>query len=87
MKVSIWDTYVIKKDKSIMHFDIVAPDYIKNELIIHAFGKDYLKSKKQESLSLTSAECKLCHIEEATENMIASIVKKGYDIIEMEGCD
>ena len=35
MQVAVWDTYVTKKDGSIMHFDIIAPDHIKNEGIIH----------------------------------------------------
>jgi hypothetical protein len=30
-----------------MHFDIIAPDHIKDEKTIHTFGKDYLQSKNQ----------------------------------------
>jgi hypothetical protein len=30
MKVSVWDTYVTIKDGSIMHFDIIAPDTLKD---------------------------------------------------------
>ncbi len=36
MKVTVWDTYVTKKDGSIMHFDIIAPDTINDEDVIHA---------------------------------------------------
>jgi hypothetical protein len=32
MKVAVWDTYVTKKDGSIMHFDIIADEEIKDEL-------------------------------------------------------
>jgi hypothetical protein len=87
MKVAIWDTYVEKKDGSIMHFDIVAPIHIREEKNIHTFGKDYLQLKNQENQPLTSKECTFCHIEEATDEMKESIEQRGYYIIEMQGCD
>lgn len=48
MKVAVWDTYVNKKDGSVMHFDIIAPDHMKDENTIIIFGKDYLQSKNQQ---------------------------------------
>lgn len=86
MKVAVWDTYVNKKDGTIMHFDIIAPATIKNEETIHTFGKDYLRSKNQENQPLTSKECSFCHIEQASEIMETSIQQKGYYVIEMENC-
>jgi Domain of unknown function (DUF2024) len=86
MQVAVWDTYVIKKDGNIMHFDIIAPFDIKDEKIIHTFGKDYLLSKNQENQSLTAKECSFCHIEKATDEMVLSIQQKGYYIIEMQNC-
>ena len=86
MKVSVWDTYITKKDGSIMHFDIIAPDTLKDETIIHTFGKDYLQSKNQHGQPVTARECRFCHIEAATEEMEAAIMEKGYFIIEMENC-
>lgn len=87
MKVAVWDTYVTKKDGSIMHFDIIAPDQIKDEKEIHTFGKDYLLHKNQQEQTLTSKECSFCHIEEASSLMVEAIEKKGYFIIEMENCN
>ncbi len=87
MKVAVWDTYVTKKDGSVMHFDIIAPDSVKDEKIIYNFGKDYLLSKNEGDQSLTAKECRFCHIETATEKMILSIQQKGYYIIEMENCE
>ena len=87
MQVAVWDTYVTKKDGSIMHFDIIAPDHIKNEGIIHDFGKDYLLSKNQADQSLTSKECVFCHIEQAAPEMEVSIQQKGYSIAEMQNCE
>ena len=86
MQVAVWDTYVTKKDGSIMHFDIIAPDHIKDENKILTFGKDYLLSKNQQSQTLTSKECSFCHIEQANDEMLEAIEKQGYYIIEMEGC-
>ncbi|WP_447635874.1 DUF2024 family protein [Flavobacterium microcysteis] len=86
MKVAVWDTYVTKKDGSIMHFDILAPDEISDLETIYAFGKDYLKSKSEENSHLSAKECNFCHIAKATEEIVASVKEKGYFIIEMEGC-
>lgn len=86
MKVAVWDTYVTKKDGSTMHFDIIAPENLKDEQTIHAYGKAYLLSKNQESQLLSAKECNFCHIEQATDEMVESIKQKGYYIIEMQGC-
>lgn len=86
MKVAVWDTYVTRRDGSIMHFDIIVPDTLKDETIIHTFGKDYLQSKSQDGQPLTAKECRFCHIEAATAEMEATIAEKGYFIIEMENC-
>lgn len=87
MQVAVWDTNVTKKDGSIMHFDIITPDNIKDENIIHTFGKEYLQSKNQENQPLSAKECSFCHIEKATDEMVLSIQQKGYYIIEMQGCE
>ena len=87
MKVAVWDTYVTKKDNSVMHFDIIAPDDMKDEKIIYKFGKDYLVTKNQQEQPLTSRECKFCHIEEASKEMVEAITEKGYFIIEMKNCN
>lgn len=87
MQVAVWDTYVTKKDGAIMHFDIIAPVEIRDEKLIHSFGKEYLQSKNQASQLLTAKECRFCHIEKATDEMMMSIQEKGYYIIEMQNCN
>ncbi len=87
MKVAVWDTYVVKKNGETMHFDIIVPDHLIDESIVHQMGKEYLSSKNQKDQPLTSRECRLCHQEIASPEMEASISQKGYYIIEMEGCD
>jgi hypothetical protein len=87
MKVSVYDTYVKKKDGTVMHFDILVPDTEKDTVKIHDFGKEYLATKGQEGQPLTSKECRFCHIEQADADMEHTITSKGYFIIEMQGCN
>ncbi|MCS4225946.1 DUF2024 family protein [Sphingobacterium sp. BIGb0165] len=87
MKVTVWDTYVKKQNGETMHFDIIAPEYIREEAIIHQMGKEYLATKQHADLQLTAKECRLCHQEIASAEMLESLHAKGYFIIEMEGCD
>ena len=87
MKVAVWDTYVTKKDGSEMHFDILAPEEIKDTTVIYNYGKAYLKTKMQEGQPLSSTECTFCHVEALRPNWEADILKQGYFIIEMEGCE
>ena len=86
MKVAVWDTYVTKKDGSVMHFDIIAPEEIKDTTIIYGYGREYLISKRQEWQPLTSKQCRFCHIETVRPEWEAEIKQKGYFIIEMENC-
>lgn len=85
-KVNVWDTYVTKKDGSIMHFDILAPIAIKDTSVIYDYGRAYLKTKGQEGQPLTSKECRLCHVRYLMPEWAADIEKQGYYIIELEGC-
>jgi hypothetical protein len=87
MKVAVWDTYVTKKDGVVMHFDILAPQDIKDTSIIYSYGKDYLKTKGQEGQALSSKECRFCHVESLRAEWEADIKQKGYYIIEMENCN
>lgn len=83
MKVAVWDTYVTKKDRTVMHFDIIVPENVTDEKTIYDFGKEYLKSKNQEGQTLTAKECAFCHIETVKSHWEEAIVKNGYFIYEM----
>lgn len=86
MKVAVWDTYVTRTDGGLMHFDIVVPADLKTPETIYNFGKDYLRSRQQDGQPLTTNECTFCHIEAAGPEVVSSIERQGYYIIEMEGC-
>ena len=85
-KVNVWDTYVTKKNGQIMHFDILAPTEVSDPDQIHAYGRDFLKSKGQEGQPITAKECRFCHVESLQESWEEAIEEQGYFIIEMEGC-
>ncbi|MCO5240880.1 MAG: DUF2024 family protein [Chitinophagaceae bacterium] len=87
MKVAVWDTYVTKKDGSVMHFDIIVPSHITDAAMIYRYGKEYLETKGQESQPLASEECRFCHIETVKPQQEAEIDKRGYYIYEMENCN
>ena len=87
MKVAVWDTYVTKTDGTIMHFDIIAPETVKDTAVIYNYGKEYLKTKGQEGQPLTSKECRLCHTRALHPAWEADIKKQGYYILELENCD
>lgn len=87
MQVSVWDTYVQREDGKVMHFDIIVPNEVTNEETIFKFGKQYLKTKPFTTKHLTAKECRFCHIEQATKQIISSIKNIGFHIIEMENCD
>lgn len=86
MKISVYDTYVDRKDGKKMHFDILVPQGEKDMEKILGYGKHYLASKNMSDATLTSHESKFCHIEDAQPKVEADILKKGYSIVEMENC-
>lgn len=87
MQVAVWDTYVTKKDGTIMHFDIIAPEGIEDAETIYAYGRAYLKTKGEEGQPLSSEECTFCHIESLQPKHEEEIKRNGYYIVEMENCN
>lgn len=86
MKVSVYDTYVPKKDNVIMHFDILVEEGTSEEKV-YEYGKLYLENKGIANSKLTTSECNFCHIEVAPENVKNEIASKGFFIIEIENCN
>lgn len=87
MQVTVWDVYVKKKDGIVMHFDIIAPETVRDTSVIHNYGREYLESKGQSGQILTAKECRRCHVRDIQPQWEADIKKKGYFILEMENCD
>ena len=87
MKIAVWDTYTARADNVVMHFDILVPNSMTDERQIFAFGNEYLDTKPFDTGKLSTKECRFCHIEEASAQLISEVQKKGYAIIEMENCN
>lgn len=85
MKVSVYDTYVPKKDNVTMHFDILVEEGTSEEKV-YDYGKLYLEDKGITDFNLTTSECNFCHMEVAPEHVQNEITSKGFFIIEMENC-
>jgi hypothetical protein len=69
-----------------MHFDILVPSELTEEKTIFGYGKEFLKGKAFPTGELSAKECRFCHVENASEEVIHNIKKQGFHIIEMENC-
>lgn len=87
LKVSVYDTYVPKKQGGLMHFDILVDANERDLDKIYGFGKEFLATKGQDGQPLTAKQCRFCHVENAKGPIEDAILQRGYYIIEMEGCD
>ena len=85
MQCAVYDTYVTKKDKRVMHFDVIVQADTPQEKAIE-YGKKYLDSVGKSGQRMTQEECQFCHIQEAPERIEKEITAKGYYIQQMEGC-
>ncbi len=70
-----------------MHFDIVAPETLKDTAVIHNFGKEFSKSKGQDGQPLSAKECRRYHVRDIQPQWEVDIKNKENFIIEMENCD
>ncbi|CAH1387865.1 DUF2024 family protein [Candidatus Nitrotoga sp. M5] len=84
MDIHVYDTYVKAKDGHTMHFDVFTA--VKNDLQAIEFAKKWLISIGEGEALITSNECKFCHIQSASNNVIEAINQDGYFIYKMEGC-
>lgn len=85
MHCDVYDTYVRKNDKTLMHFDIIVPQDTPYVEVV-AFGQAYLTRVKQNPHAIQAELCRFCHIEKATQEVEQAIKQNGYFILEMEGC-
>ncbi|HRE50300.1 MAG TPA: DUF2024 family protein [Flavitalea sp.] len=87
MQVAVWDTYVTRRNGTIMHFDIIVPSEINNTGVIYGYGKEYLATKGEGAQDLHSEACRFCHVESVRPQWESAIRQKGYFIYEMENCE
>lgn len=84
MQVAVWDTYVKSRSGTVLHFDIIVPESVKDADTIYNFGTRYLSDIGEQGSQLSTNECRFCHIEEPAPEVLAAIENKGYYILEMD---
>jgi len=84
MKIAVWDTYVKRKNGTVLHFDILVPESQIDSDTIYRYGTEYLASIGEDASGLSAEQCRFCHVEEPAEEAVRSINQKGYYILEMD---
>ena len=67
--------------------DILVDENVNDAEQVYEYGKKYLKSVAQEGQTLSSKECRFCHIDKAPIEVENQIRANGFSIIEMENCN
>ena len=78
----VFDTYVKAKDGHTIHFDIITDNNNIEKTI--SFAKKWLKSIKEESVKITTEECRFCHTQSVPKDVEIEIMTNGYFISKME---
>lgn len=84
MNIHVYDTYVKAKDGRTMHFDVFTA--VRDDQKAIEFAKHWLTSIGENEAQVTSKECNFCHVQGASDDVVAAINKDGYFIYKMEGC-
>lgn len=89
MKVAVFDTFARRPDGRRMRFDILVPDTEadRREQVVLAHGRRYLAARGVPAASLSTRECRFCHVGIASPEVEAEIDRIGFAIIELEHCD
>lgn len=89
MQIAVFDTHVARPDGRRMHFDILvrdeAADKAPDRVLAH--GRRYLAAKGVPGAALEARECRFCHIESASPQIVAEIERTGFAIVELQHCD
>ena len=87
MNIAVWDTYVKKEDGSYMHFDILVPDTVTDRQQIVDFGNQYLATKELSRTISATDQCRFCHVELPSPQVLGQLTERGFAVIEMENCN
>ncbi len=84
MNFHVFDTYVKAEDGHTMHFDVITDNNNTEKAI--SFAKEWLKIINEDSVKVTTEECKFCHTQSVPEDIEIEIMTSGYFISKMDGC-
>lgn len=86
MRISVFDTYIVREDGRPMRFDILVPDGSSFDFVMGEARK-YLASRNIQAGTLSAASCRYCHSEFANEELERVLVRDGAVIFEIDNCD
>lgn len=85
MRLDVYDTYITLIDGSRMHFDVLLPQG--NDLSrAYEAARQWIKEIGCEAEGVQLDHCRFCHSQVAEPEVEKSIGKRGYAILQMEGC-
>ncbi len=84
MKIDVYDSYA-KSGGRLMHFDVFVPAGTANSTALQ-YGRQWLKSIREDSEALQQSLCNYCHSEIANPDVERMVNTDGYFILQMEGC-
>lgn len=84
MQIHVYDTYVKAKDGGTMHFDVFTA--VKDDQKAIEYARQWLISVGEGDAAVSSKECRFCHSQGASGDVVSAIQKDGYFIYKMEGC-
>lgn len=85
MKIDVYDTYAKSATGQTIHFDVFVPSDTVADAAFQ-FAIAWLEEIGQTEATLTQDQCRFCHQETASEAVVADIEKKGFYILQLEGC-
>lgn len=84
MKLDVYNTFAMRSDGELMHFDVVLP--VGSDLDARTTAMQWLAGIGVTTGEVKLRSCELCHVEEATPEYARQVKNQGYAILQLEGC-
>jgi len=84
MNIDVYDTYVRTIEGELLHFDVLLPGG--GDIRARHYANEWLLSIGKIPLEISQENCRYCHTETATPEILKLIDAHGYFILQMEGC-
>lgn len=85
MKLDVYNTYARHSDGTLMHFDVLTPSGSGIELAREQ-AMAWLDCIGVAANQLALESCDFCHVENATQEYATQVERRGYAILQLEGC-
>jgi len=85
MEIDVYDSFAISRKGYIIHFDVlVEKGTTKNKAF--EYGRLWMVEIGENEIGLNQDRCNYCHSKQANKDIQKAILKKGYYILQLEGC-